>query len=295
MNKRRENQIALGLAVFIATVFLLSGSLINIIPAGCSGVVFNLFGGVEKRVLKEGVNFIVPFVESVTVYDLRKVSYNFTDNYGYESGIVGQSIKCQTNDGQQIDIDVTVIAHPNKKNIWKLHQNLGRDYVEKLIVPQTRSIFRNIVAKYPIDTVYTTSRHTLSKDAESSLRKSFLKSNVYLDELLIRAIAFSPSFAEAVEKKQIALQESQRQNWIKKTAERDKERRIIEGEGDARALSVKGQALKLDPRIAELEFLEQLEQRDADIPVITGAKNAILSIGDLLSEPIKPLDSMSSK
>ncbi len=295
MNKRRDNQIALGLAVFIATVFLLSGSLINIIPVGYSGVVFNLFGGVEKRVLKEGVNFIIPFVESITIYDLRKMSYNFTDNYGYESGIVGQSIKCQTNDGQQVDIDVTVIAHPDKEKIWMLHQNLGRDYVEKLIVPQTRSIFRNIVAKYPIDTVYTTSRNTLSKDAESSLRKSFSKSNVYLDELLIRAIAFSPSFAEAVERKQIALQESQRQNWIKKTAEREKERRVIEGEGDARALSVKGQALKFDPRISELEFLEQLEQREVDIPVITGAKNAILSIGDLFNEQIKPVDNMSSK
>ena len=89
-----------------------------------------------------------------------------------------------------------------------------------------------------------------------------------------------------MERKQIALQESQRQNWIKKTAEREKERRIIEGEGDAKALAVKGQALQLDPRIAELEFLEQLDQRGADIPVITGTKNAILSIGDLFKESL---------
>jgi len=107
-----------------------------------------------------------------------------------------------------------------------------------------------------------------------------------LDELLIRSIGFSPTFAEAVERKQIALQESQRQNWIKKTAEREKERKIIEGEGDARALSLKGQALMLDPRIAELEFLEQLEQRGTDIPVITGTKSAILSIGDLFKESL---------
>ena len=298
MNKRRENQIALGIAILTATVFLLSGTLVTVIPAGQAGVVFNLFGGVEKRTLKEGINFIIPFIETVTAYDLRKVSYNFTDNYGYESNIIGQSIKCQTNDGQQVDIDVTVIAHPDSKGIWRLHQNLGRDYVDKLITPQTRSVFRNIVAKYPIDTVYTTSRNALAKDAESALRKSFSKNNVYLDELLIRAIAFSPAFAEAVERKQIALQESQRQNWMKKTAEREKERRVIEGEGDAKALSVKGQALKLDPRISELEFLEQLEQRETDIPVITGAKNAILSIGDIFNdESLKqPINSnMSSK
>jgi len=279
---KNQNFIIIGFAVFISLFLVFSGALVKIIPPGQVGVVFNLFGGVEKRILNEGVNFVIPIIESVTVYDGRKTSYTFSNTY--EFGNVGQSIKCQTNDGQQVDLDVTVISHIEKNKAWKLHQDIGRDYAQKLIVPQTRSVLRNIVAKYPIDTVYTTSRTGLAIDAQKSLRDSFLKSGVILDEFLIRGVNFSEAFAEAVERKQIALQESQRQNWIKKTAEREKERRIIEGEGDARALSVKGQALQLDPRIAELEFLEQLDQRGTEIPVITGTKNAILSIGDLLKE-----------
>ncbi len=280
--KSSENFIAIGFAIFISLFLILSGSLIKVISPGSVGVVFNLFGGVEKRVLNEGINFVIPIIESITVYDGRKTAYTFSD--GYEAGNVGQSIECQTNDGQQVGIDVTVIAHIEKDKVWRLHQDLGRDYAQKLIVPQTRSVLRNIVAKYPIDTVYTTSRTGLALDAEKSLKSSFLKSGVILDELLLRGVSFSQSFAEAVERKQIALQESQRQNWIKKTAEREKERRIIEGEGDAKALAVKGQALQLDPKIAELEFLEQLDQRGVDVPVITGTKSAILSIGDLLRE-----------
>ena len=283
----KENLIAIGMAITFSLFFILSGSMIRVIPAGYVGVAFNLFGGVEKRILDEGVNFLIPFVESVTVYDARKISYNFSDNY--DKSIVGPSIKCQTNDGQNVSIDVTVIAHINKEKAWKLHQSIGRDYGERLIVPQTRSIFRNIVAKYPIDTVYTSGRTGLARDAEDSLKQSFLKSGLQLDELLIRAIGFSPSFAEAVERKQIALQESQRQNWIKKTAEREKERKIIEGEGDAIAVSVKGMALQLDPKIAELEFLEQLDQRNTEIQVITGTKNAILSIGELFNNPTNEL------
>jgi regulator of protease activity HflC (stomatin/prohibitin superfamily) len=275
------------MAIIISLFFILSGSMIRILPAGHVGVVFNIFGGVEKRVMNEGVNFLIPFVESITVYDARKISYNFSDNY--ENPIVGPSIKCQTNDGQNVSIDVTVIAHLNKEKVWNLHQSIGRDYAERLIVPQTRSIFRNTVAKYPIDTVYTTGRTGLTIDAEGALRQSFLKSGFYLDELLIRAISFSPAFAEAVERKQIALQEAQRQNWIKKTAEREKERKIIEGEGDAIAVSVKGMALQFDPRIAELEFLDQLDQRNAEIQVITGAKNAILSVDKLFNTPADEL------
>lgn len=281
----KENLIAIGMAIIISLFFILSGSMIRVIPAGHVGVAFNLFGGVEKRVLKEGLNFLIPFVESVTIYDARKISYNFLDDYE-KSNVVGPSIKCQTNDGQNVSIDVTIITHLDKEKVWNLHQSIGKDYAERLIVPQTRSIFRNIVAKYPIDTVYTTGRTGLSKDAVDSLRRSFLKSGLHLDELLIRAIGFSPTFAEAVERKQIALQEAQRQNWIKKTAEKEKERKIIEGEGDAIAVSVKGMALQLDPKIAELEFLEQLDQRNIEIQVITGAKNAILSIDKLFNGSI---------
>jgi regulator of protease activity HflC (stomatin/prohibitin superfamily) len=278
----RENSIAVGLAVLFSIVFLSSGTVIKAIPAGNVGVVFNLFGGVEKRVLYEGLNFVIPFTESVTLYDARKTAYSFTDTP--EPFQIGQSIKCQTNDGQQIGIDVTVITHLNKENIWKLHQDLGKDYAQRLIVPQTRSIFRNIVAEFPVETVYNSHRNELTLNAQEALKKSFIKNGVVLDELLIRGIYFSESFAEAVEKKQIALQESQRQSWIKKTAEREKERRVIEGEGDAKALEVRGQALKMDPRIAELEFLEQLEHNGKDIPVVTGTKNAIISIGDILKD-----------
>lgn len=288
----RENLIAIGMAVLISVVFIFSGMILRIIPAGNVGVVFNLIGGVEKRVLKEGINILIPIVETITYYDARKMAYNFSD--AFDRDTVGQSIKCQTNDGQNISVDVTVIAHLDKKNTWKLHQTLGKNYAERLIVPQTRSIFRNIVAKYPIDTVYTAGRIGLAQDAEVALRNSFSKNGVILDELLIRAIGFSPSFAEAVERKQIALQESQRQNWIMKTAEREKDRRIIEGEGDARALAVKGQALQLDPRIAELEFLEQLDERGTEVPVITGTKNAILSIGELFRESLNTTPSSTS-
>ena len=287
----KENLTAIGIAILISLVFIFSGSVIRIIPAGQVGVVFNLLGGVEKRVLNEGINILIPIVETVTNYDVRKTAYTFSDSF--ERSNVGQSIKCQTNDGQNVAIDVTVIAHLEKDKAWEIHQTLGRGYAERLIVPQTRSIFRNTVAKYPIDTVYTTGRTGLAQDAEAVLKKSFSKSGLILDELLIRSIGFSPTFAEAVERKQIALQESQGQLWIKKTAEQEKERRIIEGEGDAKALAVKGHALQLDPRIAELEFLEQLDQRGNDIPVITGTKNAILSIGELFKESLTTSPSLS--
>ena len=92
----KENAIAIGMSVIVAVILLTSNVLIKTIPVGNVGVVFNLFGGVEKRILYEGDNFVIPIIESVTLYDARKTSYSFTDES--ELGQVGQSIKCQTND-----------------------------------------------------------------------------------------------------------------------------------------------------------------------------------------------------
>ena len=44
----RENSIAIGTAMLIFLVFIFSGALVKIVPVGHVGVVFNLFGGVEK-------------------------------------------------------------------------------------------------------------------------------------------------------------------------------------------------------------------------------------------------------
>lgn len=284
MDKKKQ-QIFLGTLMLLVVTLILSGSFIQIIPAGHVGVVYSLFGGVEKRILKEGINIVIPFIESVTTYDARRIAYNFNETY--DKYTIGQSIQCQTNDGQNVAFDVTVIAHLNKNEAWKLHQNLGKSYAERLIVPHTRSSFRNTVAKYPIEVVYTAGRKGLTEDAFHDLKKHLRKNSIILDEILIRGVRFSETFADAVERKQIALQESQRQKWMKRTAEKEKERKIIEGEGDATALSVKGQALSGDPRIAELEFLEQLENSDREFTVISGAKNSIINVGDFLKPEIK--------
>ncbi|MBI3307913.1 MAG: prohibitin family protein [Candidatus Melainabacteria bacterium] len=276
----KDSLIAIGIAILVSAIFIFSGTVIRIVPAGHAGVVFNLFGGVEKRVLNEGINILFPIVETSTLYDTRKVIYNFTDKY--ERSTVGQSIKCQTNDGQKVSLDVSLVAHLDKDNVWKLHQKLGSSYVERLIVPQTRGITRNVVAKYPIDVVYTTGRTGLVLDVETTLRDSFDKSGIVLDDLLIRRVIFSPAFAEAVERKQIALQESQRQQWIKKVAEEEKKRKIIEGEGDAKSLALRGRAIMLNPQVAELEFLDELEKSGGNFTVVTGTKNAILSLGNFL-------------
>ena len=54
----KDSLIAIGIAILVSVIFIFSGTVIRIVPAGHAGVVFNLFGGVEKRVLNEGINIL---------------------------------------------------------------------------------------------------------------------------------------------------------------------------------------------------------------------------------------------
>ena len=51
---------------------------VRIVEAGRTGVVFNISGGVQKKPLKEGLHFLIPFVQSLIVFDTRLNSFSFT-------------------------------------------------------------------------------------------------------------------------------------------------------------------------------------------------------------------------
>src|SRR3990167_5022975 len=65
------------LLVFIIFIFFISGSIVKV-DAGERAVIFNIFGGVEKRILNEGIHVIFPVVQRATVYDVQQSTYSFT-------------------------------------------------------------------------------------------------------------------------------------------------------------------------------------------------------------------------
>jgi len=228
------------------------------VPAGHRGVLFSLAQGVLSRQLGEGTHVVVPFVEKAVLYDVRTRTFTMSDESA-EGEIRGDAgLSTLTKDGQEVKVDLSVRFHPDPENVFRLHQSVGQDYLNKVIRPEIRSQTRLAIAQYPVSDVYSVKRTEVEKLINDRLRASLSGHHVIVDEVLLRNIVFSKAYADAVELKQIAQQRAQRMEYVLQKAALEKQQKILEAQGDAASISLRGQAIRQNARVVQYEYARKI-------------------------------------
>ncbi len=246
--------------LILVVVFAIISKFVLIVGAGERVVVFNSITGVEKNVKGEGLHLLIPFIQTPFVYDVKTHSYTMSsiqENNNYRSQN-GSSIEALTSDGQKIKIDISVIYNLIPGKVALLHQEIGRDFHNRVLKPQVRSIVRSIVASYPVLDLYSEKRLSVQKDIQEKVKAALENYYINVPEVLIRTVTFSDEFAKAVEQKQVALQEAERMKYVLQKEEREKQRKIIEASGEAEAIKRKAAALRANPQLIQYEYVTKL-------------------------------------
>jgi prohibitin 2 len=247
--------------VWIAAVVLLALLIANplvTVGAGQRAVLFSLAGGTLSRQLGEGTHLVVPFVQRAVFYDVRTQTYTMSE-VSWEGEVHGDdSLTALTSDGQEVKIDISVRFHPEASKIWRLHQRVGPDYVGKIIRPEIRSQVRIAIAEFPVGDVYSSKRELVQQRISERLSKSLRENDIIVDEVLLRNVQFSPAYAAAIEQKQIAQQNAQRMQYVLQKAELEKRQKILEAQGDARSIQLKGHAIAQSARVVEYEYARKI-------------------------------------
>ena len=255
------------IAIIVLTILSMS---ITIIGTGERGVVFNTFSGVEDRSLGEGMHLVLPVIQIVTKYDV-KVQSRFMGG--------ADSINSLTSDGQTVNTELSIIYYIDSDDAWKLHQEIGSEYVEKVVKPIVRSATRNVVAGFSAERLYSGTRAQLEKDILTNITTELKKYYINVNEILIRDIKFSQEFSNAIEQKQVAMQEAERMKYILDKEKKEKERKIIEAEGEAGALEERGRALRQNPQLIQYEYVRKLSP---NISTVVTDQSAIINFPESL-------------
>ena len=238
-----------GYFIFLTIIFLfLSGAIVKV-DAGERAVIFNVFGGVEKGVLGEGIHLIIPGIQHATIYDVKQTTYNFTsENQGIQGKVVGEEIHSLTSDGQKVDIELSVRAKPIPSDLWKIHKLIGPNYAAKIIFPKSRTVLREVLASYPVEDVYSVKRQEIQSRIQSQLQEDLAK-NYFIDieEILIRNVRFSKEFQDAIDRKQQAFQEYLKMEYVLASERAKKDAKILQAEGEAKAINLRVNALRANP------------------------------------------------
>jgi len=146
VNKSESTLALVGLVIALLIAFM---QVWTIIPAGHVGVI-DFFGNVSDNTLKPGVNFVNPMA-NVVKFDARTQELKETMNVPSKEGL-------------SVELEISLLYSLSFENANKIYKTVGEDYVEKILIPQFRSVVRGVTSKYEARALYTAERELLSRE-----------------------------------------------------------------------------------------------------------------------------------
>lgn len=222
---KNNNLVSLGVMVIVSLIVIisLSNSIFLTIEPGQKGVLFKRFGGgLEKDyIYGQGFHVIAPW-NNMFIYDVR-VNEQF------------EEMEVLSKNGLTIKVELTYRFNPDPKKIGHLHNDIGKDYVKRILQPEIRSATREVIGKYLPEELYSTKREAIQKEIFSRTRSAIGKKNLILDAVLIREIALPESLQAAIERKLKEEQESLQYEFRLTKERKEAERKVIEAQAKADA------------------------------------------------------------
>ncbi len=266
--KKRYYLIIFLLILVILTVLLWSRIVITAY-AGEAGVLFRRFSGTEiDTIYKEGVHIISP-LDVMTIYETRnQIALHEFDVL---------SVK-----GLRIHLAIAIRYRPRYDMLTTLHQKIGPDYLQRIVLPQIESVMRKQLGSYNADQVYTNENGLLNKAIVLAINEVG-RNYVVVDDVIIRSLILPDNIVKAIEDK-LAQQEYMRSYEFRlKTAAKEAQRKISEAKGINQAQRIIGESLT--PEILAFKGIQATQElaksHNAKIVVIGSGKNGLpLILGD---------------
>lgn len=191
------------------------------IDAGHAGVYWKRLNGgvVLNRVMGEGLHIIPPW-NRIYIYDIRVQELNHTVEFLDANGL-------------EISVGLSTRFFPVRSKLPILHQHVGPDYRQKVVIPELVSALRYVLGGKPFQEIYAQEEEQLIDAIRSPYSKRLAQYDLTVDDVLITGVELPPEMKEAVEKKLVNQQEMQAYAYILERERKELDRKRIEGEGVA--------------------------------------------------------------
>ena len=252
--------ITIGMIVLSLILTTVSAGLVFIQPDE-RGVVMSAVAakGYREQTLQPGLRWVIPFAENVRFYSISRQTYTMSvaANEGDMQG--DDSIRARTRDGQEVNIDASVIYSIDPNKIIQMHIEWQDRYQDAVVRPLARGIIRDMASQYGIEEIVSSKRAEMVQKINDELSTKLGENNLMLIDFILRDIHFTEQYAAAVEAKQIAEQNALQAEYVvqQKKQEAEQARQTAQGQADAVVIQAKGAAeARLLQAEAEAKALE---------------------------------------
>lgn len=173
--------------------FLLDDVLMGLfisVPPGHVACVYDRGRGVLKKVWKPGLHLKIPFWQKAKLFNIQTLEYGIKEGFDVtDPATMGdEPIQARTSDGNDVAVQGTVLFRMDENEVPRVWQEIGEDYVEKIIRPITRSRIRMVMARHTVEEAMSQGRDLVEREIEEELTKSFKAKGILVEDVLLSQI-----------------------------------------------------------------------------------------------------------
>ncbi len=208
---------------------------INVAPTEVAVEVDKLAGKVRETPRGVGYHFFNRWLTDMVIYKVAARSFPADNTEMRENKKYTLDLK--TNDGQNIEVDLTIIYGLKANEVPLLHQQIGSTFEDQVLLPQIRSEARLAIGSCSAEEIYQGKvRDLIQVSIKSKLQESLGKyPAIQIHDALLRHFRFSSEFERAIEQKKLAAQQVE----INKNRALAQEEEAKRQEAEARGLKLK--------------------------------------------------------
>ncbi len=209
--------IVLFLIFIIVFLFFFNRIVITVGP-GQVGVLYHRLttGTQTDYVYPEKVHFIWPW-DNMYVYNVRVQT-------------IPQQLTVLTNKGLPITLNLSIRFRPEYDMVGVLHQSVGPDYVNLIIVPKIESVLRRKIGQLNPEDVYTNKEGVLTNILSLAIDE-VMQDYIVVEDIIIRSMTLPDTIAQAIEAKLTEEQLLEKYEFTLQVAQKEAERKRIEAGG----------------------------------------------------------------
>lgn len=195
MNKPSKSRLALYLPYLIISALILVLFLVffwsfifKTIKPGEVGILYKRFGQgtITDKTYPEGLTLILP-------WDILYIYNGRTQQHEHKMMAI-------SNEGLNVEVNMSIRYNPELETLGILHQNIGPDYLQKIIIPEVESNIREQFGRLDINNIYSPNP-ALLEDIVDFTKNKLQRNYITLQNVAILRITLPKNIEVVMEKK----------------------------------------------------------------------------------------------
>lgn len=248
-------------------------SIVITIESGQAGVLFRRFSGTEiDKIYEEGLHLFSP-LDKLYIYEVR-------------NQIALHDFDVISNKGLSVHLSLAIRYRPEYDLLGILHQRIGPDYLQRVIVPQIESVMRKQLGNYTAEQIYTNEAGLLTNAILTALDEVG-RNYVEVEDIIIRSITLPEQIVTAIEDKLKQEEFMKSYEFRMQTAQKEAERLKIEATGIQAYHETIGKSLsEATLQLKGIEATQELaKSTNAKVVIIGSGKDGLPIILNTDSDP----------